>query len=424
MAAPGTFAAINCGGEWNEIFLCTPMSADGVHWMCRTVDDDIRMKFVPVRLAPGATVLASDTSPNRTYPGLTEEQINWMANKMTLYHDQLWSLTPPETATLLQKAANLVAALGEVPADRYWQAGTPDKAVPYLPLPSPVEPAPGKFAAVLRDDCFNEVLLMKLVTASDGKNVWLCRSTNTHSFIWVAIHLVPGSFIVLDDAGPTRTNPFMLDDEVAWICNGWTLDLWSPSPADAQTLLTELANVEAQLGTIPPQIYISSGTPEGGLPSLGECISQRIEVGAGKFALIKWGKAWVEVLLCKPLSDPAYWLCFAATNPTPPAPHSFYWTGVKLVEGSVWVLAGASVHRGEAVSSQATVYPMAKPPEGVEPWTPTPKRLRKALQDAEEISNQLAAKGIGPDVFAVAGTEEIPLEQEGNFAVFLTADTA
>lgn len=424
MASAGSFAAIMVGGEWNEVYLCTPTHADGCHWLCRTVDDDIRMKFVPVRLAPGSTVLASDATANRTYPGLSEEQVNWMADKMTLNHDKAWQPTPANAQGIMKCATALASKLGEIPADRYWQAGGADKNVPYLPLPSLAEPGPGKFAVVLRDDVFNEVLLLKMTTAADGNSIWLCRTTNSHTFIWVAIHLVPGSFMVIDETGPSRSYPFLLDDEVGWICSGWTEELWSPTPEEGKALLEELATVEAQLGAIPPQLYVSSGAPQAGLPSLGECLAQRIEPGPGKFALVKWGHSWVEVLLCKPLSDPQYWLCFATTNPAGEVAPSFYWTGVKLVEGHVWVLAGASAHRGETLNSSCGTHPMLKPPEGLELWTPTPKRIRKALADAEEVANQLGAKGIGPEVFAVAGTEEIPAGQGFNFAVFATAESA
>jgi len=420
MASAGTFVVVRAGDEWVEILLCAPTHPDGCHWFACATDEDYIVRFVPVRLAQGAALMSSDTSAARHYPHLTNEGVHWMCSGYEKGEYKIWNPTLEEVKKACDRAVAMTTILEEIPAGMYWQAGTVAKGIPFLPyssqslpiqkVPNSVEPAPGKFAVVQCGDGYNEVLLLKMTTAADGANVWLCRTTNGYTFIWSAVNLVPGSFLVTDQTGPLRTYPFLLDSEINWICEGYTFDVWSPTPKEAQGLLDELASFETQLGMLPSQAYVHSGTSEPGLPSLSELNAQRVDPAPGKFALIQWGPYWTEVLLCKPLSQPEFWLGLTSTAGWD-GNTNHYWTGVKLVEGHVWVLPEKGEGRGQALRSHMQTMLMYKPQDGVHIWAPTPQTIRKALCDAEEVASRLAATHVGPEAFAVAGAVP-PLEQQ------------
>lgn len=374
--------------------MCLELQGDGVHWLCYSVDEELVRFWSAVRLAEGAVVPATSTGADRQYPGLADEEVNWMCG----WEDncqQVYSPTPEEAKEVLEEGLSLMGVLGSLSEQAYCVAGVATRLEPLwrqagitqlgiTQLQDGVRP--GRFLAVLRGGRFQEVMLCAQLSG-DGR--WLCRTTNCHHFIWAAVQLAGGAFLLAQGEGDERQYPGTSADEVDWSC-AHDGSLWKPEASERQQLVAEAQQLLPELSRLPPQAFALAGRP-GALPSVQEAAMQRVEPGIGRFALVLWNSTWREVLLCGQLGSAQHWLCLACTPPAPDAAEevAFFWTVVYLTEGHYCV--------------------MHAPPDGNKLWLPVPKRVRKALSDAAEVMQTLGA--VPAEAFVVAGqgpSESVP----------------
>jgi hypothetical protein len=390
MAAAGTFVAVlGANGEWNEVFLLQPTLPGGLHWICSTTTNLSHLghsqQLSGVVLQQGTAIAASDTSAKRYYPGLKDEQVNWMCDDD---HD-LWA---PDEEEDFQRHMTSMSKWPAISEQCYFIAGGQtneftDLAMFSATLQSNDAMQPGRFTAILRGGFWHEVLLC---LSGGNAGQWLCCTTNNNcEKIWTAVQLVPGSYVMAEGDAQTRFYPGVCYDRVYWMTIN---DESSFSPAWVEAQLSEAKVVAGQLGNIPGEVYCVSGGLQNFVPSIEDVLRGHVAPTPGKFVLIKMTSLWAEALLCAALANGTQWLCLTTTLDSPSrsaaTKSAFIWTVVTLTNGNFFVVPSCGGNRHDTAYMADKIREMRKAPE-VTMWVPTPQRLRKALDDAKDVMVQM-----------------------------------
>ncbi|CAE7704548.1 unnamed protein product [Symbiodinium pilosum] len=393
MVEPGRFVAVASGGEWHEVFLGAGLpQGDGRLWLCYTTHHEFARNFtwVAVELSEAGVICASSIGKARSYPGLTDEQVNWTCEGKC--GRELWCPGPAKRKAIVDHAVRTCQQLGNIPVPAVVAAGGPSQILPsligYLPPPTPEA---GSFYVLFLGGTWQEVFLVR-ATQSDGKH-WLARTTTCACTpMWSLVRLEPGYFL---KANADRSYPILMEDDVWWMVteNNEAYVPWVPS--DLKAIDQEANALLAGIGIIPEEAYCIAGQQE---PWLRHCHDVNREIvlpEAGKFAAVMYDGHWQEVFLCVQLGDASNWLCLTWAT----AKNTFYWCALHLVEGQCLIFKNRGSNR---VDVDIDVRQLRQPPTFEEVWVPGPVQVQSALKDAEIVLQQLG--DIPPQFYVWAGS--------------------
>jgi len=185
----------------------------------------------------------------------------------------------------------------------------------------------GKFVLIRRAQDWEEVLLCAPLP---GEQRWLCATTNTDNdrWIWAAVRLVYGEYILIDGIDKDRAEP--ADKQLEPGDRYW-IDL-EPNVAEH---VEASAQVKRLLGHVPESSDIVAGSSEPGIPSI------HASFWGGHCAIIKRGDTWDEVYLCSALQDHMHWFC----STTDESGMTLIWAAIHLAEGAFHLLEGKGASR-------------------------------------------------------------------------------
>lgn len=386
---------------WAEFCAIWPLDPASMLWVGV---DSCQQSLVVMNVADTQQlVFASSLGQDRSYSGLDDDKIYWLVTEKQSCCD-LWVPNGVEAESILANIHACAARMNTLASPLACMTGKQRELLSNLVPISPVEVAPSRFVAVRVGDSWSEVMLCKPLSA-DGER-WLCRTTsNWLRFEWTLVKLAAGGVLAPITPNGRRSEMCyggVLDSNIDWMCvadaQGW-VEPWEPTASELDAMQTEAEVLLTQLGSpIPDHMYCGPGTSRAELSSIEELLLNTSVPAPGKFAMVLrkvnvdnvWQDGWQEVLLCKPLDEVcSMWL--SLTNQDDEDQNMvMFWSVVQLRQNCFTVVEGIGAQRRASQKQGCfkSLLVMAKPGCRDLPWTPTPKRVQKALTDADALHSK------------------------------------